>query len=241
MEDFKVLKIFLFSIINLLAYLLSIYFYTSLYTKSIIYSSSFKDILNSHLNQVKISFAFHSIFFIIFIIFLFIIIYRSDLSSESSDKIMPNESSNSDCNKITDIALLILFGLCQLFYLLNMLFITISLGRILAIKIENLDDEGKIKDNYIKRISRELVSVGYIFFFILLALFIWALLINDKKLNCIPYIKKKFKSFEDYLKNKIEDTPEKLNNKIKILDEGLKRLKNENIDTISEMVPIPFH
>jgi hypothetical protein len=232
MEDFKALKIFLFSIINLLTYLLSIYLYTSLYTKSKIgYSSNFEEILNSHSKQVRISFGFHTVSFIFFIISLFIIIYRSDLSSESSNENLQNGNiqneniqnnnlqngniqnesiTNENCIiiKYNDNAFLILFGLCQLFYLLNLIFISISLGRIKAKKLENIDDEEKIINDFLKRISIELVVVSYIFFFILLFLFIWALLITDKKFNCLPYIKSKFQSLEDYLKNKIEDTHE---------------------------------
>ena len=71
-----------------------------------------------------------------------------------------------------------------------------------------------------------------------------ALLITDKKLNFLPYIKNKFQSFEDILKKRIEDTPEKLQNKIRQLDEGLQRLRNENLrkeDAISEIVPIVHH
>ena len=48
MEDFKVLKLFLFSIVNLLTYLLSIYFITSMYfTKSItFYFKNIKDLID---------------------------------------------------------------------------------------------------------------------------------------------------------------------------------------------------
>ena len=291
MEDFKALKIFLFSIINLLTYLLSIYFYTSLYTKSImVRSNDFQDILNSHIKQVRISFGFHCVTFILFAVSLFIIIYNSDLGSESSNEniqneIIPNENihnenvpngniqnenglngniqngnipnenkSNENFNfyKFNDNALLILFGVCQIFFFLNLIFITISCARIKAKKLEKTNDKDKIINNYIKRISIELVAVGYIFFSLLIALSIWALFITDKKLNFLPYIKNKFQSFEDKLKNKIEDTPEKLRNKLRQLDQGLQRLRNENnrnnrnennrnYDEISDIVPIVHH
>ena len=209
MEDFKALKIFLFSIINLLTYLLSIYLYTSLYTKPKIgYSSDYEEILNSNSKQVGISFGFHTVSFILFNISLFIIIYRSDLSSESSNENLQNGNiqngniqneniqnnniqngniqnentqnnnmqngniqnesiTNENCNiiKYNDNAFLILFGLCQIFYLLNLLFISIGLGRIKAKKLENIDDEDIIINDFIKRISIELVVVSYIFFF----------------------------------------------------------------------------
>ena len=293
MEDFKALKIFLFSIINLLSYLLSIYFYTSLYTKSImVRSNNYQDILNSHIKQVRISFGFHCVTFILFVVSLLIIIYNSDLGSESSNEniqneIIPNENihnenvpngniqnenvtngniqnenvtngniqngnipnenkSNENFNfyNFNDNALLILFGVCQIFFFLNLIFITISCGRIKAKKLEETNDIDKIINNYIKRISIELVAVGYIFFSLLIALSILALFITDKKLNFLPYIKNKFQSFEDKLKNKIEDTPEKLQNKIRQLDQGLRRLRNENLindDTISDIVPIVHH
>jgi hypothetical protein len=67
------------------------------------------------------------------------------------------------------------------------------------------------------------------------------LLITEQKFNCISYIKKKFKSFEECLENKIEDTPEKLEIKNQKLDEGLRKLKttnNENYDSFSEQVQI---
>ena len=277
MEDFKALKIFLFSIINLLTYLLSIYFYTSLYTKSLMVNSrNFQGILNSHIKQVRISFGFHCVAFIFFAISLFIIICNSDLGSKSLNENIQNENKqnenenvpsenilnekenvpsgniqnenipneNFNFYKINENALLILFGVCQIFFVLNLIFISISCGRIKAKKLENVNENDKIIDNYIKRISIELVAVGYIFFSILLALSIWALLITDKKLNFLPYIKNKFQSFEDILKKKIEDTPEKLQNKIRQLDEGLQRLRNENLrneDAISEIVPIVHH
>ena len=277
MEDFKALKIFLFSIINLLTYLLSIYFYTSLYTKSLMVNSrNFQGILNSHIKQVRISFGFHCVAFIFFAISLFIIIYNSDLGSKSLNEKIQNENiqnenenipsgnilnenenvpsgniqnenipnENFNFYKINDNALLILFGVCQIFFVLNLIFISISCGRIKAKKLENVNENDKIIDNYIKRISIELVAVGYIFFSILFALSIWALLITDKKLNFLPYIKNKFQSFEDILKNRIEDTSEKLQNKIRQLDEGLQRLRNENLrkeDAISEIVPIVHH
>ena len=88
---------------------------------------------------------------------------------------------------------------------------------------------------------RDLLIVGYILFFILLLISIWALLITEQKFNCIPYIKKKFKSFEECLENKIEDTPEKLEDKNQKLDKGLKNLKHtktENFDSFSEQVQI---
>ena len=277
MEDFKALKIFLFSIINLLTYLLSIYFYTSLYTKSLMVNSrNFQGILNSHIKQVRISFGFHCVAFIFFAISLFIIICNSDLGSKSLNEKIQNENiqnenenvpsgnilnenenvpsgniqnenipnENFNFYKINDNALLILFGVCQIFFVLNLIFISISCGRIKAKKLENVNENDKIIDNYIKRISIELVAVGYIFFSILFALSIWALLITDKKLNFLPYIKNKFQSFEDILKKRIEDTPEKLQNKIRQLDEGLQRLRNENLrkeDAISEIVPIVHH
>jgi hypothetical protein len=282
MKDFKALKIFLFSIINLLTYLLSIYFYTSLYTKSLMVNSrNFQGILNSHIKQVRISFGFHCVAFIFFAISLFIIICNSDLGSKSLNENIQNENKqnenkqnenenvpsenilnekenvpsgniqnenipneNFNFYKINENALLILFGVCQIFFVLNLIFISISCGRIKAKKLENVNENDKIIDNYIKRISIELVAVGYIFFSILLALSIWALLITDKKLNFLPYIKNKFQSFEDILKKKIEDTPEKLQNKIRQLDEGLQRLRNENLrneDAISEIVPIVHH
>ena len=270
MEDFKALKIFLFSIINLLTYLLSIYFYTSLYTKSLMVNSrNFQGILNSHIKQVRISFGFHCVAFIFFAISLFIIICNSDLGSKSLNENIQNENKqnenkqnenenvpsgniqnenipneNFNFYKINENALLILFGVCQIFFVLNLIFISISCGRIKAKKLENVNENDKIIDNYIKRISIELVAVGYIFFSILLALSIWALLITDKKLNFLPYIKNKFQSFEDILKNRIEDTSEKLQNKIRQLDEGLQRLRNENLrkeDAISEIVPIVHH
>ena len=277
MEGFKALKIFLFSIINLLTYLLSIYFYTSLYTKSLMVNSrNFQGILNSHIKQVRISFGFHCVAFIFFAISLFIIIYNSDLGSKSLNEKIQNENiqnenenipsgnilnenenvpsgniqnenipnENFNFYKINDNALLILFGVCQIFFVLNLIFISISCGRIKAKKLENVNENDKIIDNYIKRISIELVAVGYIFFSILFALSIWALLITDKKLNFLPYIKNKFQSFEDILKNRIEDTSEKLQNKIRQLDEGLQRLRNENLrkeDAISEIVPIVHH
>ena len=269
MEDFKALKIFLFSIINLLTYLLSIYFYTSLYTKSLMVNSrNFQGILNSHIKQVRISFGFHCVAFIFFAISLFIIIYNNENvpsgnilnenenvpsgnilnenenvpSGNIQNENIPNENFNF--YKINDNALLILFGVCQIFFVLNLIFISISCGRIKAKKLENVNENDKIIDNYIKRISIELVAVGYIFFSILFALSIWALLITDKKLNFLPYIKNKFQSFEDILKNRIEDTSEKLQNKIRQLDEGLQRLRNENLrkeDAISEIVPIVHH
>jgi hypothetical protein len=277
MEDFKALKIFLFSIINLLTYLLSIYFYTSLYTKSLMVNSrNFQGILNSHIKQVRTSFVFHCVAFIFFAISLFIIICNSDLGSKSLNENIQNENKqnenenvpsenilnekenvpsgniqnenipneNFNFYKINENALLILFGVCQIFFVLNLIFISISCGRIKAKKLENVNENDKIIDNYIKRISIELVAVGYIFFSILLALSIWALLITDKKLNFLPYIKNKFQSFEDILKNRIEDTSEKLQNKIRQLDEGLQRLRNENLrkeDAISEIVPIVHH
>ena len=265
MEDFKALKIFLFSIINLLTYLLSIYFYTSLYTKSLMVNSrNFQGILNSHIKQVRTSFGLHCVTFIFFAISLFIIICNSDLGSKSLNEKIQNENiqnenenvpsgniqnenipnENFNFYKINENALLILFGVCQIFFVLNLIFISISCGRIKAKKLENVNENDKIIDNYIKRISIELVAVGYIFFSILFALSIWALLITDKKLNFLPYIKNKFQSFEDILKKKIEDTPEKLQNKIRQLDEGLQRLRNENLrneDAISEIVPIVHH
>ena len=67
------------------------------------------------------------------------------------------------------------------------------------------------------------------------------MLITEQKFNCLSYIKKKFKSFEDCLENKIEDIPEKLENKNQKLDEGLRNLKqtnNENFDSFSEQVQI---
>ena len=244
MEDFKVFKLFLFSIVNLLTYLLSIYFITSMYfTKSIeIYFKNVKDLpLNFHYKQVSISFGFHTIFFLCYIVSLFIIIYKSDISSESTnenseiEKSVINEKSKFDI--FIDYALLVLFGVCQFFYLLNLILISAGLGRLKKINFDCILD----RDKFIIGVYRDLLIVGYILFFILLLISIWALLITEQKFNCIPYIKKKFKSFEDCLENKIEDIPEKLENKNQKLDEGLRNLKqtnNENFDSFSEQVQI---
>jgi hypothetical protein len=244
MEDFKVLKLFLLSIVNLLIYLLSIYFITSIYfTKSItFYFKNAKDLpLSSHYKQVSISFAFHTIFFLCYIVSLFITIYKSDISSESSnEKSEINHQTHKEKSKFEifiDYALLVLFGICHFFYLLNLILISIDLGHIKEINIVCILD----RDIFIKGIYRDLLIVGYIFFFILLLISIWALLITEQKFNCIPYIKKKFKSFEEYLENNIEDTSEKLENKIQKLNEGLRNLKHtnsENFDSFSEQVQI---
>ena len=244
MEDFKVLKLFLFSIINLLTYLLSIYFITSMYfTKSIeFYFNNVKDLpLKSQYKQVSISFGFHTLFFLCYIVSLFIIIYKSDFSSKSADenseidKEVINEKSKFDI--FIDYALLVLFVVCHFFYLLNLILISSGLGRIKKINFDCILD----RDKFIIGVYQDLLIVGYIFFFILLLISIWALLITEQKLNCFPYIKKKFQSFEDCLRNKIEDTPEKLENKNQKLDEGLRTLKqtnNENLDSFSEQVQI---
>jgi len=242
MEDFKVLKLFLFSIVNLLTYILSIYFITSMYfTKSItFYFKNFKDLpLNSDHKQISISFGFHTIFFLFFIVSLFIIIYRSDISSESDENTENNGQTTKEKTKfdiINEYVLLVLFCICQFFYLLNLILISIDLGRIKEINFDCILD----RDKFIIQIYQDLLIVGYIFFFLLLLISIWALLITEQKLNCLPYIKRKFQSFENSLRNKIEDTPEKLENKIKKLEDGLTKLKNTNKDdySISEKVSI---
>ena len=244
MEDFKVLKIFLFSIVNLLTYLLSIYFITSIYfTKSIeFYFKNVKDLpLNFYYKQVSISFGFHTIFFLCYIVSLFIIIYKSDISSKSTDENSEIDqeviNNKSKFDIFIDYAFLVLFGVCQFFYLLNLILISVGLGRIKKINFDCILD----RDKFIIGVYRNLLIVGYIFFFLLLLISIWALLITDQKFNCFPYIKKKFKYFEECLENKIEDTPEKLENKNRKLDEGLKTLKNtnnENFDSFSEQVQI---
>ena len=244
MEDFKVLKLFLFSIVNLLTYLLSIYFITSMYfTKSIeFYFKNFKDLpFNSQYKQVSISFGFHTLSFLCYFVSLFIIIYKSDISSKSTnenseiDKEVTNKKSKFDI--FIDYALLVLFSICQIFYLLDLILISAGLGSIKKINFDCILD----RDKFIIGIYRDLLIVGYIFFFILLLISIWALLITEQKFNCLSYIKKKFKSFEDCLENKIEDIPEKLENKNQKLDEGLRNLKqtnNENFDSFSEQVQI---
>ena len=243
MEDFKVLKLFLFSIVNLLTYLLSIYFITSMYfTKSIeFYFKNFKDLpFNSQYKQVSISFGFHTLSFLCYFVSLFIIIYKSDISSKSTNEnseidkeVIINEKSKFDI--FIDYALLVLFSICQIFYLLNLILISVDLRFIKKINFDCILD----RDKFIIGIYQELLIVGYIFFFILFLISIWTLLITEQKYNCFPYIKKKFKSFENYLTIKIEDTPKKLENKNQILDKALKSLKqtnNENCDSSSEIV-----
>ena len=175
---------------------------------------------------------------------MFIIIYKSDNSfisinenSEIEKKII-NKKSKFDI--IIDYALLVLFSICQIcqiFYLLDLILISAGLGSIKKINFDCILD----RDKFIIGIYRDLLIVGYIFFFILLLISIWALLITEQKFNCLSYIKKKFKSFEDCLENKIEDTSEKLEYKNKKLDEGLRNLNqtnNENSDSFSEQVQI---
>ena len=244
MEDFKVVKLFLFSIVNLLTYLISIYFITSMYfTKSIkFYFKNIKDLpLNFHYKQVSISFGFHTVIFLCYIVSLFIIIFKSDISSEPSNENSEIDQSvikkKSKFDIIIDNALLVLFFVCQFFYLLNLILISVDLGNIKKINFDCILE----RDKFIIGVYRDLLIVGYIFFFILLLISIWALLITEQKFNCISYIKKKFKSFEECLENKIEDTPEKLEIKNQKLDEGLRKLKttnNENYDSFSEQVQI---
>lgn len=244
MEDIKILKLFLFSIVNLLTYLLSIYFITSMYfTKSIeFYFKNAKDLpLNSQYKQVSISFGFHTLIFLCYIVSLFIIIYKSDFNSKSNDENSEIEKEaikeKSKFDIFIDYAFLVLFGVCQIFYLLNLILISTGLGRIKKINFDCILD----RDKYIIGVYRDLLIIGYIFFFILLLISIWALLITEQKLNCFPYIKKKFQSFEDCLRNKIKDTHEKLENKNQKLEEGLRILKqtnNENLDSFSEQVQI---
>ena len=66
MEDIKFLKFLVLSIMNLLSYLLSIFFLVSLfYTKllSFYFINDENNIFNKYYNDIAISFSFHTIFF----------------------------------------------------------------------------------------------------------------------------------------------------------------------------------
>ena len=79
MEDIKFFKTVIYSIINLLGYLLSIFFLSSLYYIKILSfyfnNDDEKEILNKQYKDIKITFIFHTFLFLGFIVNLFIMIY----------------------------------------------------------------------------------------------------------------------------------------------------------------------
>lgn len=87
MEDKEILTIITYSIINLLGYLLSIYFLTSLYYIKILsfyFENDNINLLNKQYKNISVVFSFQTIIFICFISSITIILYNSDLTIENN-------------------------------------------------------------------------------------------------------------------------------------------------------------
>ena len=99
MEDIKFFKTVIYSIINLLGYLLSIFFLSSLYYIKILSfyfnNDDEKEILNKQYKDIKITFIFHTFLFLGFIVNLFIMIYINSSNESENNK---NNNHNNDRN-----------------------------------------------------------------------------------------------------------------------------------------------
>ena len=107
MENIKFFKTVIYSIINLLGYLLSISFLSSLYYIKILSfyfnNDDEKEILNKQYKNIETTFIFHTFFFLGFIANLFIMIYINNSNiSKRENKNNNNNNSNSTKRNINN-------------------------------------------------------------------------------------------------------------------------------------------
>ena len=220
MEDIKFLKIFVLSLINLLSYLLSIYFLTSLYYTKLLtfyFQNDGESILSKYYQDISVSFSFHTITFIAFNVSLFIIIFRSNLSSLEND-----DDQEDKFDIINKRILLIVFFVCQFFYLLDLILISVNLKKIKSANLECIFS----RDEYVKSIYKDVLIIGYIFLIIFIIMSVLALIFTEKKFNFLQNLStKKCNCLEDYFTKKINNTPEILDNEIKKMDQEIENLR----------------
>ena len=217
MDDIKFFKFLTLSIINLLSYLFSIYFLVSLYYHDLYFDINLQNKFIKYYKDISISFSFHTISFLAFNISLFIMIIKTLLENED-----PNENKDSkedNLEKINKIILLVIYLVCQFFYFLNLILLSVNYNKIKEVKVENF-----YRKKFIENIYVELLVIGYIFFVIFLIISIWAYIFTEDKFNFLPYLTD-FNFFESFFKKKIRNTPgnfEKQNTK---LEEEIKNLE----------------
>lgn len=218
MEDIKFLKFFVLSIMNLLSYLLSIFFLVSLfYTKllSFYFINDENNLFNKYYNDIAISFSFHTIFFLAFYICLFIIIFRNKPDSDEENK-------EEKCDKVIMIVSLILYLVCQFFYLLDIILMSVNLK-----KIKNANIECILKrDEFNKQIYKNSLIIGYIFFAIFLVFSIWAFMFTEEKFNFLRKLND-CNFLENYFNKFIQNTPEKLQKENEKLNDDIRKLREK--------------
>ena len=210
MEDILFLKIFVLSIINILSFLLSIYFLVSLYFTKILdfyFIIKEKTVFSQYYKDISVSFSFQTIAFLTFNVSLFVMIYKRDLTSLYKND---NYSEDDKFNFYNMKIFLISFLVCQSFYLLNLILISIGSAKIKGLSLEcNLS-----RDKFIINVYKNILTVGYIFFVIFLVVGIWAFIFAKERFNFFSKLNiNNCNCFERYFNEKIENSPGKIKEK----------------------------
>ena len=101
MDHLAFFKIILLTLINLLGYLLSIYFVASLYYIKILsfyFEKEQIDFLHKQYKEISITFGFHTFFLLAYIATIFIMIYKSDLTIEYNENNVINNANQINKN-----------------------------------------------------------------------------------------------------------------------------------------------
>lgn len=226
MEDIIFLKIFVLTIINLLSFILSIYFIVSLYYTKILdfyFVTKENTVLSKTYGDLSVSFSFQTICFICFTVSLFVMIFRRDLTSLENKDDNDNNSEDDKFNVYNMRIFLLSFLVCQFFYLLNLILISVG-----SSKIKYLSKEFILsRDKYISKVYKNVLSVGYIFFFLFLVFGIWAFIFAKERFNFLSKLHlDNCNCFERYFNDKIENSPGKIKEKKEKIEKEIEKLES---------------
>ena len=314
MENLAFFKIIILTLINLLGYLLSIFFIVSLYNIKILsfyFDKEEREFLNKQYKELSISFVFHTFFFLGYIVTIFIMIYRSDLSIEIIDNVQKvenvenvenirdveivdnvypintnqynidekyeynnnqfnidnrirnnlseetenemrsgepqigrniqnnnaniqsnnnnnnNNQENKEEDKFDKINLLIniiIFFVCQFFYLLHLILISVDSKNFKELFKQDIFNRYK----FVKRTYIDILISGYIFFGVFAITTFWVFVFTREQFNCLPNFNiRTWDYLDNYFDKFLKNTPEQLKKSNTKMDREIEQLKNK--------------
>jgi len=204
-------KIFIFSLLNLACFLLSVIFLTSTYNlqdQSYFINCEHKTFYNQY-EGIATLFSFSLIAFVVYTVALVIIIKKDKMESENNspkyetrdinqeqidnnninsgerEKVYNNDENGQNIeeemedvtstNQVIMNILIISFVCCQIFYFIELIIISAFYNKSLSFVSKSCKDI-----NELTKINKNLLVVGYIFFFIYILFYIYLLILFNK-------------------------------------------------------------
>ena len=132
------------------------------------------------------------------------------------------ENKEDKCKSINVLINIIIFFICQFFYLLHLILISIDLNHSKELFKEDIFDRYK----FIKRIYTDILVSGYIFFVVFVLTSVWVFVFTREKFNCLPNFNIKTLDYLDnYFDKFLKNTPEQLEKSNKKMDTEIEKLK----------------